>query len=154
MADFSGKYDGKLDDKGRLVLPVAFRNKGVPNGGSLIVHKNIFEKSLDLYTQDEWQKFSGEVLAGINIHSREGNRTWIAFNRHRNETDVDAKTGRIMIAKNLLELVKIDKDVCFFGNGNKISVWAKEEWEKLNSEIDDEKVAADYERIMTKQHNR
>jgi len=149
MIDFSGRYDCKLDDKCRLVLPISFRTK-VPKGVSFIVHKNVFEKSLDIYTPEEWQKHSSEVLAGINIHSREGNRTWMAFNRYRAEVVVDEKNGRFIVPRFLLDIVGVEKEVVFVGNKNTISLWAKDVLEKVDSEITDDQFVESYEKLMSR----
>jgi len=150
MIDFSGRYDSKLDDKGRLVLPVSFRTKVFPQGSSLIVHKSVFEKSLNIYTLEEWQKYSSEVLAGINIHTREGNQTWMAFNRDRAEIVVDEKTGRFIIPRNLLDLVNIEKEVVFVGNCNTIGLWSKDALEKVENKFNREQLAESYEKLMSR----
>ena len=150
MSDFSGRYDSKLDDKGRLVLPVSFRNKIRSQGSSLIVHKNVFRETLNIYTLEEWKKFSSEVLAGINIHTREGNETWMAFNRDRAEVVVDEKTGRFIIPRNLLELVNIEKEVVFMGNSNTIVLWSKDAFEEFDNGFTRKQLAESYEKLMSR----
>jgi MraZ protein len=149
MSTFIGEYTGKLDDKGRLIMPSAFRTKDLPEGGAFVIHKNVFDNSLEMYPVDEWRKFSEEVLAGINRNSREGNRTWREFNRNRAVVTPDEKTGRITIPKQLLDIINVQKDVMFVGQDIKIELWAKEQWD--GAVMGDEELAASFEKLMHKE---
>ena len=137
MVTFYGKYTSKLDDKGRLVLPAPL--KGVlPEGGDMrfVVRKDIFEDCLEMYTYEEWERQAAEVRARLNFFNVEHATFWRAYMRDCVIVEPDAKFGRISISKELLDLIGVQKEVEFVGNGFKIEVWARERYEasKISNE--------------------
>ena len=69
MVRFFGKATGKVDDKGRIVLPAIFRDALVRGGVedmTLIVKKNVQQRCLDVFPYDEWVHRSDKVLEGID----------------------------------------------------------------------------------------
>ena len=51
MITFIGEYSGKVDDKGRLVLPSPFKNLLPTDGDTrFVVKRNIFDGCLDMFT--------------------------------------------------------------------------------------------------------
>ena len=62
MASFIGQYEAKIDDKGRLVFPAAFKAL-LPEGElpRLVIKKNIFEDCLEMYTGKEGERQSEEL---------------------------------------------------------------------------------------------
>ncbi|MBQ9818991.1 MAG: hypothetical protein IJM60_01770 [Bacteroidales bacterium] len=137
MVTFYGKYTSKLDDKGRLVLPAPL--KGVlPEGGDMrfVVRKDIFADCLEMYTYAEWEQQAQEVRSRLNFFNVEHATFWRAYMRDCVIVEPDAKFGRISISKELLDLIGVTKEVEFVGNGFKIEVWAKENYEasKISNE--------------------
>ncbi|NJO91343.1 MAG: hypothetical protein HC831_22060 [Chloroflexia bacterium] len=57
MHSFIGDYTCKIDPKGRVLLPSAFK-KQMPEDSrdTFVIKKDIYEKCLILYTIDEWEK--------------------------------------------------------------------------------------------------
>ena len=50
---------------------------------------------------------------------------------------LDQKVGRIIIPKNLLAKIGVDKEIVFSGNDFKIEIWAKENFGKGRMSEDD-----------------
>ena len=137
MVTFFGKYTSKLDDKGRLVLPAPLKG-ALPDGGDMrfVVRKDIFANCLEMYPYEEWTRQEEEVRSRLNFFNEEHARFWRAYMRDCDIVEPDAKFGRITIAKELLERIGVQKEVEFVGNGFKIEVWAKEQYEasKISNE--------------------
>lgn len=130
MITFIGEYTSKLDDKGRLVLPSAF--KGImPEGGDMrfVVKKDIFTDCLEMYTFEEWERQSAEVKSKLNLFNEDHSKFWREYMRHRAVVEPDPKFGRISIPARLLESIGVAKEVVFSGNDYKIEIWAKEKYE-------------------------
>ena len=131
MVKFIGEYNVKVDDKGRVIFPAAF--KGVmPAGGDMrfVVRKDIFEQCLEMYTLAEWERQSELVRSKLNITFNEKHaKFWRAYMHNSAIVEPDAKLGRISIPKKLLELIGVTKEVVFSGNDHKIEIWAKESFE-------------------------
>ena len=137
MITFIGEYTSKLDDRGRLVLPSAFKSI-LPEGGDMrfVIKKGLFADCLEMFTFAEWEKQSAEVKSKLNFFNEEHSKFWREFMRNREVVEPDPKYGRIMISKKLLDSIGATKDVVFSGNDYKIEIWAKDKYEA--SEISNE----------------
>ena len=57
MAIFAGQYHATIDDKGRVVLPSAFKKAvGEMELDFVVVERNRRNKCLDIHTVDAWKK--------------------------------------------------------------------------------------------------
>ena len=68
MVKFIGEYNVKVDDKGRVIFPAAFKSI-MPADGDMrfVVRKDVFEKCLEMYTFEEWERQSELVRSKLNI---------------------------------------------------------------------------------------
>lgn len=136
MATFIGDYDCKVDVKGRVMLPSAFKKQLSASAANIfIVKKDIYEPCLVLYPLDEWERQNEIIRSNINPYNREHNQFVRNFFKGTAEVELDA-TNRFLIPKRLLDEAGIDKDVVLAGQDAKIEIWAKESYEKLGSEAD------------------
>ena len=140
MAGFFGKYSAKIDDKGRLVLPSAFKGIMPADDMRLVIKKDIYEDCLEVYTYEEWVRQSEELKGRLNFLKKEHAMFWREYMRNRSLVEPDGKVGRINIPKKLLESIGADKEVVFSGNDHKIEIWAKERYE--SNEISNEDFVA------------
>jgi len=131
MVTFIGEYTVKLDDKGRLVFPSAFKSL-MPEGSDMrfVVKKDLFAPCLEMYTLAEWEKQSSEVKSKLNFFNREHAIFWREYMRNRDVVEPDPKLGRISISRALLGSIGVNKEVVFSGNDYKIEIWSKEEFEQ------------------------
>ena len=133
MTNFIGEYKAKVDDKGRLVFPAAFKaicGDSIKQG--FVVKKTLFANCLEMYTYEAWEKESEAVRARLNFFKRDDERFWRAYTSNRSLVVPDEKLGRISIPKTLLESVGIDKEAVFCGKDFKIEIWAKESLESTS----------------------
>lgn len=129
MVKFIGEYTVKIDDKGRLVLPSAF--KSVMAAGEdlrFVIKKDIFEDCLEMYTYAEWDRQSEEVKSRLDFFNKKHTVFWREYMRNRAVVEPDPKIGRITIPKKLLESIGVNREVVFAGNDFKIEIWAKEKY--------------------------
>ncbi len=131
MVTFIGEYTVKLDDKGRLVFPSAFKGL-MPEGGDMrfVVKKDLFAPCLEMYTYEEWEKQSQEVKSKLNFFNKEHAIFWREYMRNRDVVEPDGKLGRISVSRKLLDSIGVNKEVVFSGNDYKIEIWAREEFER------------------------
>lgn len=129
MTTFIGEYTVKVDDKGRLVFPSAFKSV-MPSGEDLrfVIKKDIFTDCLEMYTFREWERQSEEVKSRLNFFNRKHALFWREYMRDRAVVEPDPKLGRISIPKKLLEAIGVNKEVVFAGNDFKIEIWAREKY--------------------------
>lgn len=146
---FIGEHIAKLDDKGRLVFPAQLKALTESDGEStlrFVVKKNLFRPCLELYMDKEWKRQSEGVRGRLNPFNREHDKFWSAYMRDSALVEPDEKMGRILIPKNLLEMIDVRKDVVFVGNDYKIEVWAKEHYQ--DSKISESEYVALAEKIL------
>ena len=131
MDRFVGEYTAKVDDKGRVVFPAAFKNCMAGSEDlKFVIRKENFSLCLEMFTSSEWDRQAEEVRAKINpAFNRKHADLWRAYMYNSATVEPDAKFGRISIPKKLMEMIGIQKEVVFYGVGYKIEIWAKENFE-------------------------
>ena len=132
MAGFYGEYRAKVDDKGRVVFPSAFKALfGSDDELKFIIKPSLYSSCLEMYTRSEWDTSSEEVRSRLNMFNREHAAFWREYNRGAAPVEPDGKIGRINIPKNLAEGLGIvpGMEVVFFGSGYFIEIWPKEQFD-------------------------
>ena len=134
MVKFFGNAAGKVDDKGRLVLPAIFRDAMVRGGASdmtFVIKKNVQQNCLDLFAYEEWVRRSDKVLEGLDPElNTEDAVFWTKYNDGVYTVVADAKLGRLNIPSQLLDSAGITKEVVFGGVGYKLQIWNPESREE------------------------
>lgn len=127
MPVFAGIHSATIDDKGRVVLPAAFKKAlASTNIDQVIVEKNRLGKCLDIHPLDVWQKkveeFQSKLRPGTNPRHYE-----ILKRFFKNFTQVTvASNGRMNIPNSFLEYAGLKQRVVFLGMGASISLSAAE----------------------------
>lgn len=132
---FSGEYQHTIDAKGRIIMPVKFRDA---LGERFVVTKGL-DRNLLVFSMEEWQKFYEKLstLPLANKNSRGFARLFLA-GAIECETD---KQGRILLTQPLKEYASLIKDVTVIGNGDKLEIWSTENWNKYLDGIDTDQIA-------------
>lgn len=129
---FIGEYNHNLDEKGRLAIPVKFREE---LKGGAVVTKGL-DGCLFLYTISEW-KILAEKLSNLPI-SQANTR---AFARLMLAGAMDVtldKQGRIIIPDYLRKFVNINKKVVINGLYNRLEIWDADNWESYKQKTEAE----------------
>lgn len=124
---FQGATQLNLEGKGRLAIPVRYREFLFANcAGALILTADV-DGCLLLYPQSEWQPICDRLLAlsALNPQVRALQRLLIG---HCEAVQMDA-TGRILVSPALREYAALDKHVMLVGLGNKFELWDAEKWQ-------------------------
>jgi len=132
MATFIGDYTCKTDDKGRIVLPAAFKKAlSAKARDTIVIKKDIYEKCLVLLPLNEWERQVDMIRVNLNPYNKEHNAFLRGFYKGTAEVELDS-TNRLLIPKRLLEEAGITKEVILAGQDGKIEAWAKEAYEKID----------------------
>jgi len=146
MATFIGDYTCRVDEKGRVTLPSAFKKQmESASGDRFVVKKDIFEKCLVLYPFEEWERQNRMIRERINPYNKEHNKFLRNFYRGTAELTLDGNS-RLLIPKRLLELVEASKEVIMAGQDGKIEIWASHLYDQMEEAEDDFALLA--EKIM------
>lgn len=119
---FIGEYSHNLDDKGRLAIPIKFRN-ALKKGA--VVTRGL-DSCLFLYTRTEWQKLA-EKLAALPIsqaNSRAFARLMLAGAM---DVEVD-KQGRVILPEYLRQFAALKKSVVVAGLYSRLEIWDVAAW--------------------------
>lgn len=136
MATFIGDYHCKLDSKGRVMLPSAFK-KQMPAAASdrFVIKKDIFERCLVLYTMDEWERQNAIIRSKINPYNKEHNAFLRGFYKGTAELVLDSN-NRILIPKRLLEDITDENEIVMAGQDGRIEIWSAKHYEFVAKDAD------------------
>jgi MraZ protein len=137
MATFIGDYECKVDVKGRIILPMAFK-KQMPAGAPdhFVVRKDIFENCLVLYAIDDWNRQLEKIRKRINPYNREHNMFLRNFFKGTAELSLD-NNNRMLIPKRLLDLISAERDVVLAGQDGRIEIWSASLYETIEMPAED-----------------
>jgi MraZ protein len=123
MATFLGDYPCKVDAKGRIILPMAFK-KQMPAAAQdhFVVRKDIFVNCLVLYAIDDWNRQLEKIRKRINPYNREHNMFLRNFFKGTAELSLD-NNNRMLIPKRLFDLIGAERDVVLAGQDGRIEIW-------------------------------
>jgi len=137
MATFIGDYPCKVDVKGRIILPMAFK-KQMPAAAQdhFVVRKDIFENCLVLYAIDDWNRQLEKIRKKINPYNREHNMFLRNFFKGTAELTLD-NNNRMLIPKRLMELIGAERDVVLAGQDGRIEIWTASVYETIGMPSED-----------------
>lgn len=132
---FIGEYHHTLDEKGRVSVPAAFR-ADLAQGA--VVTRGL-DRSLFLYTKEEWAKLA-QKLSALPF----GQSDTRAFARLMLAGAMDVeldKQGRLILPEYLRTYAGMQKSVVVAGLFNRLELWNADTWEaykqKTESEVGD-----------------
>ena len=133
MNTLIGTYECKVDAKGRLMLPVAFKKQlaSVAEKG-FVLKRAVFQPCLELYPMQEWESMMQNVNK-LNRFKKKNNDFIRRFTAGVKSVDLDV-SGRLLIPKDLVGFAGITKEIVVTSAVNIIEIWDKDKYEKA---IDD-----------------
>jgi MraZ protein len=137
MATFIGDYTCKVDVKGRIILPMAFK-KQMPSDAQdhFVVRKDIFENCLVLYSIEDWNWQLERIRKRINPYNREHNMFLRNFFIGTAELSLD-NNNRLLVPKKLMDLIGARRDVVLAGQDGRIEIWAADVYDKIGMAAED-----------------
>jgi MraZ protein len=137
MAPFIGEYSCKVDSKGRIIFPSAFKKQlSIETGNRFVIKRDVFEKCLVLFPISEWDRQNKIIRSRTNIYNKEHSRFLRMFYQGTAELMVDG-SSRILIPKRLLDFAGIGNEVILAGQFGKIEIWEPGLYSKASEESGD-----------------
>ncbi|AHE67672.1 division/cell wall cluster transcriptional repressor MraZ [Legionella oakridgensis] len=124
---FRGINAISVDAKGRLAVPVRYRDALGQDRAPLVVTIDTEETCLLLYPARQWQVIEDNLqrLPSFNTAARRIQRLLIG---HATDVELDSN-GRILLPPLLRDYAQLSKRVVMIGQGNKFEVWDESIWQ-------------------------
>ncbi len=135
---FRGRFEVKVDPKGRVSLP-----PGLRISDRLVVtnHRLSGRSALHVYTFDQWEILENRIaqLSQLDVSVQAFIRFYISGGQ---VVELDAQ-GRLLLPAGLRKFSGIEGDAVLVGLGDKLEVWSTAMWETLFHEM-----TTDFDRIQ------
>lgn len=136
MYGLVGEYDCKLDAKGRFLFPAGLRKQLRPESNERFMLNKGFEDCLTLYPMDEWNRVSKQ-LSTMNMFKPKNRMFYRLFHQGAKQIDLD-NSGRVLVPKNLMERVGLNKEIMLTAYNDRIEIWDKSKYlEMVESNMGD-----------------
>lgn len=119
---FMGEYQHSIDDKGRMIIPVKFREL---LGTSFVVTRGL-DHCLFVYPKEEWAVLE-QKLKSLPLMKSDARAFTRFFFSGATECEWD-KQGRVNLPSNLRDYAKLDKECIVLGVSNRMEIWSKPIW--------------------------
>lgn len=124
---FRGISAIQLDEKGRMAIPMRYRERLQTEGKGIVVATIETEtRCLLLYSLSNWEEIEQKLsnLPSFNAVARRIQRLLIG---HATELELDSQ-GRILLPQPLREYAGLQKAVTLVGQGKKFEIWDEGNW--------------------------
>ena len=132
-----GTYECKIDVKGRLLIPSAFKKQlapVIPKG--FVLKRAVFQNCLELYPLVQWEELIKKVNS-LNRFKKKNNDFIRRFTAGVKFIELDGN-GRLLIPKDLIEFANINREVTLSTSVNIIEIWDKSSYEKAIADSRDD----------------
>ena len=129
---FLSSYENKIDKKGRVSVPAAFRSHLTTQGYSgFVSYPSFSNPALECCTQERIEKLSNSI---DTLNPFEEKRDYFATSVLSESSNLIFDTeGRVQFSKKLLDYAKIKNDILFVGLGKTFQVWNPKNFDKFKS---------------------
>ena len=125
-----GEFSHNLDSKGRVAVPVKFRNK---LGAGAIITRGL-DHCLFVLGSKEWEVLAQKL---INLPLAQANSRAFVRLMLAGAMDVEVdKQGRILVPDYLREYAGLKKQVIVAGLYNRIEIWDSESWKQYKTKTE------------------
>ncbi len=122
---FSGTIPAKLDAKGRVFFPSAFRKQLPVADVEFVLKKDIYQPCLVVYPRENWDREVDRLSRQLN---RWNPKEAMLFRQYLADTELFVLdgNGRFLVSRRMMEQAGISHDVVFIGVDDRVELWDKE----------------------------
>ena len=132
-----GTYECKIDVKGRLLIPSAFKKQLAPViSKGFVLKRAVFQNCLELYPLEQWEELIKKVNS-LNRFKKKNNDFIRRFTAGVKFIELDSN-GRLLIPRDLIEFSNINREVTLSTSVNIIEIWDKSSYEKAIADSRDD----------------
>jgi MraZ protein len=129
---FTGAYRVRVDEKGRLAVPAAYRRE-LPEGSHISMGQ---DGALAIYPPEQWET----LVSGLRqpLLNRDQRALARALFSRAVACEFDAQ-GRVGLSPEQRRLAGIEtrSSAVVIGGGSKVEIWAEERWDSYSDDLPD-----------------
>ena len=126
MGTFVGNIEARLDEKGRIFVPAAYRKiLAEQNAKFMVMRRDTDNECLMFYPEHVWNEKVEQMRLTLDEWDPEDQLILMQFMADAEYLELDAQ-GRILLQKKNLETIGAQQDVLFVGMLNRFALWAPE----------------------------
>ncbi len=125
---FYGEFEHSMDDKGRLFLPVRWREE---MGENVFIWRGI-EGQVMVAPSSVWQRLVDAL--GQQNQAHEAVRQFSRVLYAANDTQMD-RQGRMVVPHSLRSFAELGVDVIFVGAKDHVELWSEKRWQSVNDRL-------------------
>jgi MraZ protein len=123
--EFFDQFEHTIDDKGRMVLPAAYRH-AFTDGGFLV----FLGGSAALFTPDGWEKYRRR----LDLSGKFSRRELQVVLSYVSPFQPDSQY-RITVNPRLRQKVGLDREVTIVGSGTHLAIYARDAWAAIEADV-------------------
>jgi MraZ protein len=131
MERFRGRFETKMDPKGRLSLATSLKDALPESDHRIVITNSQYKNSrcLDLYTHAAWTRLEKRIsrLSPLKSEVQEFQRFYLAGGQ-RLELDLQ---GRFIIPLSLRKYAELSSECVLVGLGDKLEIWSLHHWTRI-----------------------
>ena len=139
MSYLVGHYNCKLDAKGRVLVPIEFKEQlGDQVEEGFVLRPGLHAHCLELYTKQDWNEVQDQLRAKFSQFNKKQEAAMRRYDAGSRFVKLDA-SGRLLITKDLIEKASLTKDIVITSVTTKMEIWDKDLYEQsINEDLSDE----------------
>jgi len=129
---FRGSFEFTLDSKNRLTIPAKFRGR-FAEGVTLARMRDVGD-CVSIWSTPEFDAYVETLLSACHPLSEEREALARFYGANSHDAEIDG-AGRVIVPIRMLEGARIAKDVVVNGVTNRLEVWSRDTWARVNDEL-------------------
>lgn len=126
MQTFVGNIEARLDEKGRIFVPAAYRKILAEfESKRIVMRRDTDNACLMFYPESVWNEKVEQLRTSLNEWDPEDQLILMQFMADAEYLEMDGQ-GRILLQKKNLETIGAQQDVLFVGILNRFALWTPE----------------------------
>ena len=151
MQTFVGNIEARLDEKGRIFVPAAYRKILAEfESKRIVMRRDTDNECLMFYPESVWNEKVEQLRTSLNEWDPEDQLILMQFMADAEYLEMDGQ-GRILLQKKNLETIGAQQDVLFVGILNRFALWTQETF--ANKRLSQTELAARLRAKMQKKTN-
>ena len=132
MPTFIGKYEVKVDAKGRIFIPSAYRKLlSGEDKERIVARKDADNDCIVFYPEEVWNKKLAELREKLDEWNPEDQMLLLGFTEDAEWLDIDSQ-GRVLLSNKSRQSIGLaNNEVFFIGMIDRFAVWSKTRYEQV-----------------------